>query len=291
MSFITVIVLFIILFSMLLVLSKKVTGQGEIQSVKLEKDADPTLLEKVTIGLQKVLPMSTPKFEKKCLQSGFSNSKVKAEIVIVLKIILPILFLYILMSYTNLQQRSDFFKLFQIVAVLLFGYFLPDIYLHFSIKRYRAKLVKGLNSVIDIVLICYEAGYSSEYVLERLNIDLKEFYPELAREFSITSNELKLLPDRRRAWFNLGERTGVEEIKVLTNSLQLSEQLGAGISYSLKNQIGVLRSKRLNKAEERASRIPEYMVGTNFFFMVLPVLLLVFSPLVLQILLQAGLIS
>jgi len=284
------IITFFVAFIILLHIFGLLIGKNYSLDNLLEKQNRNSFLGSLAMFFENILPLSVKNYEKKCIQSGFSNVKSKAHALVLLKVILPFILLYGLIQYTGVREHLLIFKIIEVTIAVLLGYFLSDMFLYLTIKRYRSKLMKGLNSVIDIVLICYEAGYSSEYVMNRIQHDLREFYPEISNEFYITSNELKLFSDRKRAWQNLGERTGIEEIKVLTNALQLSEELGAGISYSLKNQISVLRKKRLSKAEERAGRVPEFMVLTNIVFMVTPALIFIIGPVVLRLLIQVGIV-
>jgi tight adherence protein C len=75
-----------------------------------------------------------------------------------------------------------------------------------------------------------------------------------------------MLPDRRKAFANFGNRSGVEGLQRLAAMLGQALQYGTPLSQALRGVANELRHERMNKLEEKAVRLPALLIFPLIFF-------------------------
>jgi tight adherence protein C len=123
-------------------------------------------------------------------------------------------------------------------------------------------------------VICAEAGLSLDATLIRVSRELEGTWPELAEEFGITAAELTFLPDRRQAFENLANRTDMNSIRGVVNTLTQTAKFGTPLAQSLRVLAAEFRDARMFRAEEKAARLPALMTVPMILF-ILPTLFIV----------------
>jgi tight adherence protein C len=94
---------------------------------------------------------------------------------------------------------------------------------------------------------------------------------ELAEEFVLTNAELSFLQERRQAYENLANRTGLESVKGVTQALIQAERYGTPIATALRVLANESRDMRMNEAEKKAAALPPKLTVPMILFF-LPVL-------------------
>lgn len=171
---------------------------------------------------------------------------------------------------------------FTIIGALL-GLYLTDTFVKQAIRKYRNNIRKALPDALDLMVICFEAGYSNDNTLQRIAKDFANYYPELAEELDITATELQILPDRKTAWANFADRTELIEVHAIVSALQQNDRYGTPLAKALKTQIEIFRRDRIANAEKRAAKIPVLLaIPLTLFF--IPILFItVLSPAVIRL--------
>jgi tight adherence protein C len=82
----------------------------------------------------------------------------------------------------------------------------------------------------------------------------------LAEELMHTLTEIRLGKPRRVALLDLGERTGVEDLKKFVGAVVFVSDLGGSLSNVLKVQADMMRTVRKQRAEEKAMKAPIKML-------------------------------
>jgi tight adherence protein C len=106
--------------------------------------------------------------------------------------------------------------------------------------------------------------------------------PELADEFSLTGLELGFLPERRAAMDNLSQRTDLQMLRSLVNTLIQAERYGTPLSQSLRVMSAESRGERLLKAEEKAARLPAMMTVPMILFILPPLFVVLLGPAIIS---------
>jgi len=171
----------------------------------------------------------------------------------------------------NLQP---IYRLLIALTAVVVGTFLPNFVVRNLGKKRQKALRKGLPDALDLLVICAEAGLSLDAALSRVAREMHNACPELSEELQLTSNELGLLPERRKALLNLSERTGLDHIRGVVNTLLQTERYGTPLSQSLRVLSAEFRTERMMKAEEKAAKLPATLTLPLILF-ILPTLFIV----------------
>jgi tight adherence protein C len=165
-------------------------------------------------------------------------------------------------------------RLLAAAGAAVFGFFAPGIYIKNLTAKRQKRLQLGLPDALDLMIICAEAGLSLDATLVRVSRELASACPDLAEEFAITSAELTFLPDRRQAFDNLNNRTDMNAIRGVVNTLMQTAKFGTPLAHSLRVLATEYRDARMFKAEEKAARLPALMTVPMIVF-ILPTLFIV----------------
>lgn len=143
------------------------------------------------------------------------------------------------------------------LLVGLFGYSLPDLLL-WSRGRERQDLIqKELPDTMDQLTISVEAGLGFDAALARV---ASTGQGPLAEELQRLLGEIKVGVPRREALRHLLDRTEVQELRHFVLALQQAEEYGLPVARVLRIQATELRTKRRQRAEEQAMKIPVKIV-------------------------------
>jgi len=131
------------------------------------------------------------------------------------------------------------------------GLYGPMLWLRLRLNSRRAEIQADLPDVIDVLVVCVEAGLTFEAAVEQV---VGKYDHALANEFGRAMQEIRLGRPRLRALNDIGQRTGVEELNNFVQAIIQSEQLGSGVGKILRIQSDEIRLKRLVTAQERGAR-------------------------------------
>jgi tight adherence protein C len=167
-------------------------------------------------------------------------------------------------------------------GAVIFGLFLPDIYLKNITDKRRNTIRKALPDALDLMVICAEAGLSLDATLKRVSEEFGRACAPLADELALAALELGFLPDRRQALRNLDVRTGVPGIRGMVNSLLQADKYGTPVAQSLRVLAAEFRDERMLRAEEKAARLPAMLTVPMIIFILPPLFVVLLGPAVLR---------
>jgi tight adherence protein C len=133
----------------------------------------------------------------------------------------------------------------------IIGLYAPVFWLRWRRNQRRAAIQIDLPDVIDVLVVCVEAGLTFEAAIEKV---VEKYDHPLASEFGRAMQEVRLGRPRLEALEDLGRRTGVEELNNFVQAIVQSEQLGSGVARILRIQSDEIRTRRLITAQERGAR-------------------------------------
>jgi len=172
------------------------------------------------------------------------------------KVLVPLL-LCLLAAVTGLANMSPFFVY---MLALALGFLAPDFWLSWRISKRQQRIKRGLPDVLDLLVICIEAGLSLDMAAARTSEELSNAQPELCDELRIVVLEQRAGRPRGDAWKNMSERTGVDAVRHLVTMLVQSEQFGTSVAKTLRVHSDTLRSKRVQAVEEKAAKLSVKLV-------------------------------
>ena len=180
-------------------------------------------------------------------------------------------------------QQPFFLKLGIGMAGALLGYYAPSIYLKNRITKRQKAIRRAWPDALDLLLICVESGMSLESAFRKVAVEIGAQSVELAEELGLTTAEMSYLQNRRQAYENLGERTGLEGVKAVVTSLVQSERYGTPVGQALKVLAQENRDMRMMEAEKKAASLPPKLTVPMILFF-LPVLFaVIITPAGIQI--------
>ncbi|MEM6650153.1 MAG: type II secretion system F family protein, partial [Pseudomonadota bacterium] len=193
------------------------------------------------------------------------------------RLAVPIIALLVAIFYIYVVEAVElgsFMRLVAVIGVFIIGFYLPQIYVKNKITKRQHTLQLAFPDSLDLLLICVESGMSIEAALQKVTQEVATACPELAEEYGLTTAELSYLQDRKVAYQNLGERTGVEGIKSVVTALIQSETYGTPLGQSLRVMAAENRELRMQAAEKKAAALPPKLTVPMILFF-LPVLFVV----------------
>ncbi len=146
------------------------------------------------------------------------------------------------------------------------GYMLPGVILNKLIKRRRVRIRLSLADVLDLLVICTEAGCGLDQALVNVSRELKKVHPAISEEIGLLNMEIMAGKSRADALRNFAGRTGEDEVRKLVAILIQTDRFGTSVSDALRTQSDYLRIRRRHEAEERAGKVGVKLVFPIFFF-------------------------
>lgn len=140
------------------------------------------------------------------------------------------------------------------------GYFLPSFVLDRRIKRRQKEIQNGLPDALDLLIVSLEAGLALDQALLKSSEELAIAHPALAEELRLINVECRAGKPRLEAFKNFASRTKVEDVRSLVAMLVQTDRFGTSIAQALRIHAEVSRTKRRQRAEERAAKIGVKMV-------------------------------
>ena len=107
---------------------------------------------------------------------------------------------------------------------------MPELFIKNVTQKRREALIKALPDMLDLMVICTEAGSSLDATLGRVANEIRLSSQEMADEVELTGIELGFLPDRRQALENFCDRIGIKHIDALVNTLIQDEKYGTPLA-------------------------------------------------------------
>jgi tight adherence protein C len=150
----------------------------------------------------------------------------------------------------------------------------PNLFLKNKIQRRQTSLKRAFPDALDLLLICVESGMSIEAAFRRVAEEIGTQSVALAEEFTLTTAELSYLPDRRQAYENLAQRTGLDGVRAVCLALQQAERYGTPLATTLRVLAQENRDMRMAEAEKKAAGLPPMLTVPMIVFF-LPVLFVV----------------
>ncbi|MDP3527146.1 MAG: type II secretion system F family protein [Hoeflea sp.] len=203
------------------------------------------------------------------------------------RFVLPFVFLSASIVYVfvleNLTDKPFTVRMLACIVGAYIGFYTPNLFVSNQSKKRQTSIKLAWPDALDLMLICVESGVSIEAAMKRVAEEIAVQSPPLAEEFVLTTAELSYLQDRRVAFENLGNRTGLEAVKSVTQALIQSERYGTPIAQALRVLAQESRDQRMNEAETKAAALPPKLTVPMILFF-LPVLIgVILGPAAIQV--------
>jgi tight adherence protein C len=194
---------------------------------------------------------------------------------------LPLLF-----SLTRLVIHMNIPSLtFLLISILLamMGFYLPNLWIKMRISNRKEKMQQGLPDALDLMVVCVEAGTGLDAAINRVGEEMKLSNEVLSEEFRLMSMELRAGKQRRNALKNLALRTDLEDVSSLVTLLIQTEKFGTSLAQALRVHSDSMRTKRFQKAEEIAAKLPVKLMFPLVLFIFPSIFVVILGPAAIRI--------
>jgi tight adherence protein C len=171
--------------------------------------------------------------------------------------------------------------LFAVIAALL-GYQVPGLWLYRKTVIRQKQIQNGLPDLLDLLIVCLEAGSALDQSIVKATDELELAYPALAEEFRLLVTEVRAGKPRLEAFRNLAARTGVDDVRALVAMLVQTDRFGTSVAQALRTHAEVSRTKRRQRAEERAAKLGVKLVFPLVFMLFPAFFVVTLGPAVIQ---------
>jgi tight adherence protein C len=135
------------------------------------------------------------------------------------------------------------------------GHLLPGLFLDRQVAKRRLQIRNGLPDVLDLLIVCLEAGSSLDQAVTKATDELELAYPALAEELRVLATETRAGKPRMEAFRNLAQRTKVDDVRALVAMLVQTDRFGTSVGQALRTLADSMRTRRRQMAEEAAAKV------------------------------------
>ncbi len=170
--------------------------------------------------------------------------------------------LYLPLGLIVIYALTSRFTINNVIRVLILGtgLFFGVRFVIELLRQYRQRLIlRALPQMLDLIVVCVEAGLSFTSALERIIRGMNSKEP-LVQEFQVMYNEFLNGIPLSEACQRMDKRCGVPDLATLLAAIVQSDQIGVSLGGSLRIQASELRDKLKQRIRTRAHRIPVKIV-------------------------------
>lgn len=245
-----------------------------VDQVRLTEQLDPRL-EKIARTIPKS-PKEMTRLRRRLATAGIYDFRA-AVIYSVAELTLPLLFVIPPLRYMTPPMA---WILAGIAAMI--GYMVPGLILGWLISRHKLKIENGLPDALDLMVVCVEAGCGLDQAIMKTSVELEISHPELASELKLITTEVRAGKPRLEAFKNFASRTKVDDVRALVAMLVQTDRFGTSVAQALRTHAETSRTKRRQRAEERAAKIGVKLVFPLVFFLFPAFYVVTLGPAVIQ---------
>jgi tight adherence protein C len=169
------------------------------------------------------------------------------------KLILPIV-LVVIYLVSRVFYRFGADTLLAIIALLVIGYFTPNLWVWLMRKARQERIFKGLPDALDLMVVCVEAGLGLDMTFKRVGDEVRPLCKDLADEFALTTLEVRAGKSRDETFRDMALRSNVPEVSNLMTVLSQTSRFGTSLATALRVHADAMRTKRRQIAEEIAAK-------------------------------------
>jgi tight adherence protein C len=133
-------------------------------------------------------------------------------------------------------------------------FYLPDVVVWFRKKSRQDCIFYGLPDALDLMVVCVEAGLGLDQAMRKVAEEMQKSYAVLSEEFRLSNLQLQMGSARNTVLHELGQRTGVDDLKALAAILIQADKFGSSVAQALRVQSDSMRTRRSQMAEEKAAK-------------------------------------
>ncbi|WP_027573982.1 type II secretion system F family protein [Bradyrhizobium sp. WSM1743] len=184
--------------------------------------------------------------------SGFNHHRT-LPVWIGIKVVSMFAFPVIALLLAQLSGRGPADVLVFTLMGVVIGILGPRLVLSVMKRRFDAAIRLGTPDMIDLLIVCSEAGMGMESGLGRVAEEMRSTNPAMAWVLHRLLDDLRILPSRVEAFENLASTS--DGLRRFGTMISQSLQYGTPLGQALRSIALDLRRERITKLEERAHKL------------------------------------
>ena len=185
--------------------------------------------------------------------------------------------------FAPLLGRTALFSMLATTWLAAFGWIFPPFYLRSRVKRRQKAIVRALPDALDMMVVCVEAGLALNQARLRECEEITFISPLMGEQLALVNLEIRAGTPRDEALRNLGERTGVSDVRALVTMLIQTDRFGTSIATALRVHADTLRTKRRQRAEEASAKTTIKLIFPLVFFVFPAMFVVILGPALISI--------
>lgn len=165
----------------------------------------------------------------------------------------------------------------------LAGFHLPRFWLSRRIAARRLAFAHGMADALDLLTVCVEAGMGLDQGLQRVARELEQGSPVVTEELGLLNLELRAGKARSDALRAMADRVGLEDVNNLVTLLIQADAFGTSVAQTLRVYSDALRTKRFQRAEETAAKLPAKLMVPLILFIFPALFVVIGGPAVISL--------
>jgi tight adherence protein C len=256
-------------------------GQNKVQ---LRQEGAKPFMKRIVESFSLSKWLGTERAKQQLAMAGYRGPQAEVGFLFfrmvapVVMFIAAVFYLFIVVGW----QLPTMLRIAISVGAAYLGIKAPEIFLSNVISKRQFSMRRAFPDTLDLLLICVESGMSIEMAFRKVSQEIGAQSVPMAEELTLTTAELSYLPDRRSAYENFANRSGLDSVKQIVTVLIQAERYGTPLGNALRVVSQESRDMRMLAAEKKAASLPPKLTVPMIVFF-LPVLLVVIvSPAVIQ---------
>lgn len=180
----------------------------------------------------------------------------------------------------NLVAGPTALNLGILLAAVALAYLAPDLLIRSHGQKRCAAIQQELPNALDQMLISVQAGLGFEAAMGRTG---KNGTGPLADEFVRTLQDIQVGRSRKDAYLAMADRVDVPDLRSFIRSVVQADAYGIAIAKVLAGQAQEMRTKRRQRAEEHAMKIPVKILFPLIFFIFPTLFIILLGPAIMNI--------
>jgi tight adherence protein C len=268
-----------------LALSRRAPGRRRLEQVKVTSSvlsASQTLTAEDSAAVKKLQsflpksPKEMTRLRRQMTRAGYQGVT-PLLVFSIARLVLPVVLGIVPIIFMPLGQA------WMVVAVMaLLGFLIPGFVVARKTRARQKVIQNGLPDALDLLIVCLEAGSSIDQGISKVADELSLAYPALAEELQMIITETRAGKPRLEAFKNFSSRTGVDDVRSLVAMLVQTDRFGTSVSQALRTHAEVSRTKRRQRAEERAAKIGVKLVFPLVFLLFPALFVVLLGPAVVR---------
>lgn len=222
-----------------------------------KSEAIARVLKKASPALAKPLTPTTEaemgKLRQSLVEAGF-RSETAPIVYLSIRAACAMLFLALGGGVSVYLYGATYAALIRLLFIGAIGFYLPILALRILGSKRKQQIFLGLPDALDLMVVCVEAGLGLDQAMRRVAQEMKKSYRIVADEFGLCNLHLQMGRAKAQVLQDLGQRTGVDDLRALASILIQADKFGSSVSTALRVQSESMRTRRQQIAEEKAAK-------------------------------------